>query len=213
MSLDRPADPDFARRLGSLFGIGSETLTQRDALGDAAKLHFVGRLARQTRDADGLLAWCRLEFGLPVKVEPWCGHWMPLGRDERSRLGTRNSQGLGQGAVLGAGVWDVQHKFRVVIGPLTLERYRGFLPGGADLGRLQAIVRQWVGLELAWDLKLVLARAEVPPLQLGRCGAPGLLGRTSWLGRYQRGRDADDLTLDVERTVVRRKAAIAKAVP
>lgn len=213
LSLDRPADPAFARRLGSLLGIGSESLTARDALGDASKLYFAGRLARQTRDADGLLAWCRAEFDVPVKIEQWCGHWMPLADAERSRLRSRDGQGLGRGAVLGATVWDVQHKFRVVVGPLKLPRYRDFLPGGRDLDRLQSIIRQWVGLEFAWDLKLILARAEVPALRIGQRDAPGMLGRISWLGRYTRGHDADDLTIDVERTLVPRKVAAAVPVP
>lgn len=203
LDLDRPDGAAFARRLGALFGIGSELQLTRDAVGDASKLHFAGRLARQARDADGLLAWCRSQFDAPVQIEQWCGHWMALAEDERSRLRKHDAQGLGRGTVLGASVWDVQHKFRIVIGPLSLPRYIDFLPGGRDLARLQAMVRQWVGLEFAWDLKLVLARADVPPLHLGRRSAPGMLGRTSWLGRYMRAGDAQDLTIDVERTLVR----------
>jgi type VI secretion system protein ImpH len=151
-----------------------------------------------------MLAWCRSQFNAQVKVEQWCGHWMPLARDERSRLMAaardRAGQGLGQGAVLGASVWDVQHKFRIVIGPLPLSSYLAFLPGGADIARLQAIVRQWVGIELDWDLRLILARADVPRLRLGG-SKPGMLGRTAWLGTYRRRADADDLTIDVDRTL------------
>jgi type VI secretion system protein ImpH len=216
-SFDRPGDTQFARRLGALAGLGNLSLLQRDAAGDAAKLHFTGRLGRHVRDAEGLLGWCRSQFNAHVEIEQWCGHWMPLAREERSRLSApdRGSVGmsLGQGAVLGQTVWDVQHKFRVVIGPLPLQRYRDFLPGGNDLARLQAIVRQWVGIELEWDLRLILAKADVPRMQLGGPGAAGMLGRTSWLGQYTRTTDADDLTLDVERTLHarRRKAAAHEA--
>lgn len=214
LSLDRPADTQFARRLGALSGLGSETLLARDAVGDHAKLHFTGRLARQTRDADGLLAWCKSEFDARVSIEQWCGHWMPLGRDERTRLRARDSQGLGQGAVLGAAAWDVQHKFRVVVGPMSLTRFADFLPGGRDLYRLQSMVRQWVGLEFEWDVKLILARAEVPVLRLGRAAGsarPGMLGRTSWLGHYTRAVDAQDLVIDVERTLRHRHLRRAPA--
>jgi type VI secretion system protein ImpH len=204
LSLDRPGDTHFVRRLGALSGLGSAPLMSRDAAGDASKLHFTGRLARHVRDAEGLLAWCRSQFNAHVQVEQWCGHWMPLARDERSRLMAaardRAGQGLGQGAVLGASVWDVQHKFRIVIGPLALSSYLAFLPGGADIARLQAIVRQWVGIELDWDLRLILARADVPRLRLGG-SKPGMLGRTAWLGTYRRRADADDLTIDVDRTL------------
>jgi type VI secretion system protein ImpH len=196
VSLDRAGNKAYFNRLGSLAGIGLPSLQDRDALPDASKVYFAGRLSRQTRDAEGLLAWIRCEFDVPVTIEQWCGHWMTLMRSERSRLGRREGAVLGQSAVLGGSVWDVQHKFRITMGPLTLPQYERLLPGGADLARLQALVRHWIGLELAWDLKLVLLRSEVPRFTLGsRAG----LGFTTWLGRYLRSRDADDLRIDVER--------------
>jgi type VI secretion system protein ImpH len=206
VSLDRRGNRAYFNRLGALVGIGLPSLQDRDALPDASKVHFAGRLSRQTRDADGLLAWIRTEFDVPVAIEQWCGHWMALMRDERSRLGRREGALLGRSAVLGRTVWDVQHKFRITIGPLSLDRYQGFLPGGAELERLRALVRHWVEIEFAWDLKLVLARAEVPRLELGRNAPPDRrtrLGYTGWLGRYRRHRDADDLRLDVERVGAR----------
>ena len=214
LGLDRADGKGFARWLGALAGVGLEGLTRRDAMGDAAKLHFTGRLASQVRNAEGLLAICRSQFDVPIRIEQWRGHWMPLSADERTRLSARGGQGLGSGAVTGASVWYVQHRFRIIIGPLTLSRYADCLPGGADLYRLQAIVRQWVGLEFAWDLTLILSRAEVPRLRLGRAGSAGpsgMLGRTGWLGRYRREGDAQDMTIDVEKTLRQRPQA-ARAV-
>jgi type VI secretion system protein ImpH len=202
LGLDRPGDDAFGRRLGALIGIGGPSLQERDAVGDRAKLHFCGRLARHVRDADGLLAWCRSEFDVPVRIEPWRGHWMALAREERTRLRRHDGQRLGRGAVLGASVWDVQHKFRLVVGPLSLARYRAFHPGGGDLGRLRALVRQWVGIEFEWDLQLILAPADVPRLRLDRHGQ---LGRSAWLGRRDRPGPADDLVIDVERALVRQR--------
>jgi len=205
VSLDRGDSKAYFNRLGSLVGIGLASLQDRDALPDASKVYFAGRLSRQTRDADGLLCWIRCEFDVPVTIEQWCGHWMTLMPSERSRLGRREGAVLGRSAVLGGSVWDVQHKFRISVGPLTLPQYLRLLPGGADLARLQALVRHWVGIEFDWDLKLVLLREEVPRLALGSTplrpgtGARVRLGLTSWLGRYRRTRDADDLRFDVER--------------
>ena len=197
VSLDRPGNKATFNRLGALVGIGLPTLQDRDALPDASRLHFVGRLARQTRDAEGLLAWCRSEFDVPVAIEQWSGHWLQLAGDERSRLGRRRGALLGRSTVLGGTVWDVQHKFRISMGPLRLEQYMRLLPGGADLARLQALVRSWVGIEFAWDLKLILKRDEVPKGKLGARQTP--MGRALWLGRYRRSADADDLCIDVER--------------
>lgn len=167
VSLDRRGNKAYFNRLGSLVGVGLPSLQDRDDLPDASKVHFAGRLARQTKDAEGLLSWIRCEFDVPARIEQWCGHWMPLMKAERSRLGRREGALLGRSAVIGGSVWDVQHKFRITVGPLSLAAYERFLPGGRDLARLQSLVRHWVGIEFAWDVRLILARGEVPRFELG----------------------------------------------
>jgi type VI secretion system protein ImpH len=198
VDLDRPDHAPVVRHVGALIGLADGALRERDALGDFAKLHFVGRLARSVRDADGLEAWIRLHFGMPVRVEQFCGHWMPLAREERSRLRRNGEHGLGRGAVLGESVWDVQHKFRIVIGPLDWARFTSMLPGGSPLDQLQAMVRQYVGFEFNWDLRLILRQGDVPSWQLGKRPGVGLLGRTAWLNGARRETDADQLVMNVE---------------
>jgi type VI secretion system protein ImpH len=198
VGLDRPREAPVVRHVGALFGLGEPALRERDALGDFAKLHFVGRLARSVRDADGLEAWLRLRFGVAVRVEQFCGHWMTLAREERSRLARNGQQGLGRGVVLGGSVWDVQHKFRIVIGPLEWEDFESLLPGGWRLDPLQALVRQYVGFEFNWDLRLILRREEVPAWRLGGERGVGLLGRTSWMNGQRKPGHADDLVMNVE---------------
>jgi type VI secretion system protein ImpH len=201
VALDRPDDAPLVRHLGALFGNGEPSARQRDALGDLAKLFFSGRLARPVRDADGLEAWIAAHFSVPVRVLQFTGHWMRLGANERSRLMRDGQMGVGRGAVLGRAVWDVQHKFRVVVGPVAWNRFTNLLPGGKPLDQLQAMVRQYVGFEFAWDLRLILRREDVPRWPLGRAPGVGLLGRTSWLNggaAFARTRDADDLVMNVE---------------
>ncbi|MGZ5217437.1 MAG: type VI secretion system baseplate subunit TssG [Caldimonas sp.] len=203
VGLDRPVDATIVRHVGALFGLIEKSTRERDALGDFPKLFFAGRLARSVRDADGLEAWLGLQFGVAVHVAQFQGHWMPLGRAERSRLTRDGQSAVGRGAVLGRTVWDVQHKFRIVIGPLYWERFAALLPGGPGLEQLKALVRQYVGFEFAWDLRLILRREDVPSwtLQSLRDGRIGRLGRTAWLNGgkgFQRGRDADDLVMNVE---------------
>ena len=209
---DRPAQSAFHRWLGALSGIGLPALQHRDALGDEAKLHFSGRLARHKRDADGLLAWCRGTFDVPFRIQQWFGQWLAIEGGDRARLSRRAQSGLGRGLVLGNALWDVQHKFLLVIGPLDYAPYRRFLPDGADLARLRALVRQWVGIEFAWDLRLVLRAAEVPRLRLGgAAGSGGALGRSAWLGRRAGAGDAEDFQIDVEQ--VMRRGRRAPGVP
>lgn len=196
--LDRADDASIERWLGALFGGGLPTFRDRDALPDHARFHYAGRLARQVRDADGLRAWIATQFDVPVAVREFQGHWMPLQPDERSRLTRHGQPGLGRGAVLGRQVWDVQHKFRIVLGPLTLDQYRTFLPGARGLQELKALVRQYIGFEFAWDVQLLLRAPAVPAWSLGRSPASGALGRTSWFNQGTRSREAADLVLNVE---------------
>jgi type VI secretion system protein ImpH len=98
-------------------------------------------------------------------------------------------------AVLGSRVWDRQHKFRIHLGPLTLDQYESFLPGGTPLGKLVDWVRTYLCFELDWDVRLLLHQHEVPSVKLG---GGQRLGWTSWLGRRRRNTHADDLCLDAE---------------
>jgi type VI secretion system protein ImpH len=59
--------------------------------------------------------------------------------------------------------------------------------------RLVALVRNYIGDELAWDVNLVLDRNEVPALRLD---GQGRLGWTTWLGERLEKKDADDLVFD-----------------
>lgn len=201
VALDRPCEDRFSVYVGSLSGIAGERMRQRDDIGDFAKLHFAGLLSRQVRNRDGLAALLSGYFRVPVSIDEFVGHWMHLRPEDRTRIGARDSGAqLAVGTVLGARVWDRQHKFSIRLGPLTLNQYEAFLPAGKALGRLVAWVRQYLGFELEWDVRLMLKREEVPKLRLGKFGR---LGWTTWLGNRCSGSDAADLTLDAERLLTR----------
>ena len=200
VNLDRPKDDRFRLLVGALVGVGATAQRDRDAVGDEAKLFHGGLLARQVRNADGLEALLSSFFKSPVGVEQFVGHWMVLPAEDRTRLGTlRAGARLGVGAVLGARVWDRQHGLRVHAGPLSLSRYLALLPGGKAFGELVALVRQYLCFEFQWDVRLVLARSEVPRTRLGQFGQ---LGWTTWVGHAD-GKDRGELVLDPEAILAR----------
>jgi type VI secretion system protein ImpH len=191
---DRPREDRFATYVGTLAGLAAPGVRERDAVPDAAKLFFIGHLAPTVKNAEGLAAILTGYFGLPVRVDQFVLTWLELPADQQTALGgaSRPSARLGEGTVLGRRVRDVQSTFRIVMGPMDLDRYRDFLSEGKSLRRLVDWVRNYVGLEFDWQLQVVLARDEVPLLRLGR---EGRLGRTAWLGRRLQPTDADDLVL------------------
>ena len=193
VNFDRPESDRFALYLGSLFGLGMESARDRDLMPDRAKMHFAGFLSCQTRHPDGLKAIIEAFFAMPVQIVEFVGDWMVLPADSRWRLGASRESGvLGVSATVGARVWGYHQKFRIVLGPMGYRDYSRLLPGSDSLARLAAVVRNYIGDELDWDVNLVLKGEEVPELQLGRAGR---LGWTTWLNPRRSDADADDLKL------------------
>ena len=130
---------------------------------------------------------------MPARVEQFMLGWLALPRDQRTVLGggPEPRVALGRGLVVGARVRDVQSRFRIVLGPMDLDRYIALPARRPEPDALVDWVRNYVGFEFDWELQLVLARDEVPGIRLGR---EGQLGWTTWLGTRRASTDADDLT-------------------
>ena len=184
---DRPGDDQFAKWVSALFGQSPAAFRDADSVPDVAKRFVAGHLAAPTRNAESISKVLRQYFKVPVRVQPYVGHWLALRADDCTRLGgpgTRRRAPLGVSAVAGTRVWDRQFKLRLHIGPLNLDQYRKFLPGQHSLAELRDWMRHLLGFEMVWDLALQLRGAEVPPLAIGRKAAiPCALGWTTWLGR------------------------------
>jgi len=193
VSFEHPESDRFSVYFASLFGLGMPSLRDRDAVPDVAKLHFAGRLSCRARHAEGLAAILESFFGVPAGVDEFLGQWIPLPDASRLRLGESPDSGsLGISTIVGKCVWDCQQKFRIGLGPMGLQNYMRLLPGGESLRRLVAWVRNYVGDELAWDVRLALKAHEVPDVTLGHAG---LLGWTTWLKSRPFEADAEDLVL------------------
>jgi type VI secretion system protein ImpH len=192
-----PNDAAAADRFGvyyaSLFGLGMTSLRNRDAVHDAAKLHFAGRLANETRNAEGLRSIVQSFFGIDADIEEFVGRWIDIPEPYRCRLGESRETGtLGLTAIVGSRSWDCQQKFRIRLGPMSLADYQRMLPGGDSIRRLVAWVRTYTCDEFDWDVRLILKSAEVPPVRLGGMGQ---LGWTTWLNTKPPAKDAEDLVL------------------
>ncbi len=193
VQFDRPESDRFATYLAALIGRLSPALQERDTWPDRAKLFFAGVLAAGTKTRVGLELILRSYFELPVRVEECVGEWLAISADERARLGDPRTATLGR-TILGARVWGVQHKIRVVLGPLEAQQLLRFLPGMPSLRRLRDAVRNYLGLEYAWDLQLVVERARVPGTRLGTFGQ---LGWTTWSAPAQFEAEAGDVIINV----------------
>jgi len=196
---DRASDDRFAAWVGALAGLTPSRLQGRDAVPEAAKRYLSGHLSKATRNPEAMRKILVEYFDVPIRIESHVGHWMPLRREDQSRLGSafaRRSATLGVSSVAGSKVWDRQYKLRLHIGPLSLQQYRRFLPGQRSLIELRDWMRHLLGFEMLWDLRLELQASEVPKLGLGRrAGTAQPLGLSAWLGRKSAAEHRADLRL------------------
>ncbi|MDH6592251.1 type VI secretion system protein ImpH [Variovorax sp. TBS-050B] len=208
-SLDRPDGHRFVDYVASLMNMGQPGLKQRDRIADHARTHMAGHLVRQTRNPEGLIQILRLYFDVPVRVDEFVSDWVMIDERQVSRIGLtgRNHQ-LGGGATIGLAVRDAQAKFRLELGPLSQDAFRAFLPGSKRLAQLVDWVRQYIGIEFAWELRLVLQKQEARGMQLG---SDQRLGWGSWLGTRLSDTDAGDMLFQPEALSPRSAAAATSA--
>jgi len=197
VSFDRPELDRSAVYVASLIGIGTPNLRVRDEVPDLAKLHYSGRLAAQTRNAEGLKYILEDFFKVKVEIEQFVGHWMKLPEDCQCRLGESRSTGLlGSTAIVGSKIWECQQRFKIRMGAMGFADYERLLPSGRSIRRLRDWVLNYVAQQFGFDVQLVLRGNEVPDCKLGKGGR---LGWSTWVknkpGPMEQ--DRDDLVLKV----------------
>jgi len=199
----------FSHHLLDLIGLGTQGLENRQPLPDDSLIFYTGLLSQRARSASALRNLVADYFDVPCEVEQFIGGWYPLIEETQCCLDAEDatiSEQLGFGAVVGDEVYDQQSAVRIILGPLSLERYCGFLPQGAGHEPLKALVRLFGGPTIDFEVKLILAKAEVPECHLGPRPAAVReeeefaleniqLGWTSWVKTAPRQADAADAIL------------------
>ena len=196
VDFDRPGDQHWAEFVASLIGIGMPSLQGRGSVPDRAKLFFAGRLAQQSRNAEGLEAIVQDFFGIHTEVTTFAGQWLRLPQGSKCKLGESTETGkLGATVIVGARIWNCQLHFQIRMGPMKFAEYERMLPTGSSFQRLCDWVRHYTGDLFSWDVRLILAKDDVPATQIGRAGR---LGWTTWLKTMPFKHDADELVISPE---------------
>lgn len=178
-----PWRTNMADWLAALCGLGVPDLRRRLSLPDRSLYRHAGLLNRPVASQHGLERLLSDHFGVTIRVEPLTGSWMALEPEDRMVLGRRaDSSRLGQGAVLGARVWDQTAGITLVLTGLSLHKYVSFLPGRRGARALADLVALHAGRHLEVTVRLSLRPDAVPPLRLGQEEGGRHLGRTTFLG-------------------------------
>jgi type VI secretion system protein ImpH len=191
----RGQQPDpFTHALYDFVGMGTEALRGRLRIHDESLLLYAGLVAQSPHSASALRGILRDYFGVPVDIDQCVGDWYQLEESDRCYLsGELERNQLAVGAFLGEDVWNQQGRFRIRVGPLSLDRFLDFLPGGAAMEKLVEWTRFLAGQAMAFDVQLFLRAGEVPYCRLDDEGldAPRL-GEMAWLKTREFVADAGD---------------------
>ena len=197
-------EDNFTAALYSLVGIGTNHLRGRQTVGDESLAHYAGHLSHFPRSASGLESMLGGYFGVNVVVEQFRGQWLYFDPDQQSRFaGAADREStfnrLGVDTVVGERVWDVQGKFRIIVGPLSIDEFEQFLPAGKRFTQLAHLTRTYAGIEFSSELQLILRAEDVPSIELSEHGSTQpMLGWNTWLASEPFESDADDVVLSLE---------------
>lgn len=192
----RGTKDSFAEDLFALMGMGTPGLRNQLLIPERGLLQYTGLLVSHRRSADALRQCLADYFEVEVHVEQFIGAWYEVAEQDWSRLSSMGGQSrLGSTSLLGTKVWDQQARFRVRLGPLDYETYRGLLPSGTAYPVLVQWTKWFAGPESDFDLNLVLKAEEVPACRLTTTGESyrPQLGWTTWLKTKAAVRDAEDV--------------------
>ena len=172
---------NFTEYLFDFIGLGTKGLRGRMALPDESLLPYGGLIAQKPHSANSLEQILSDYFGAPAKIEQFFGQWLDLEETDFTRAGVQNHR-LGATTIIGTRIWEQQSKFRIRLGALTFQQFQAFLPNGSAHAPLKSIVNFIVGLELDFDVQLILKANEVPSCILTtRAKRRPMLGWSSFL--------------------------------
>jgi type VI secretion system protein ImpH len=197
-------------------GLGVDGVKERLNIPDAALVTLAAHLSDMRRSTASVETVLRLLIGLPLRIDEAWPVWMEVPEKEQTRLGgpcdqysqlgddPQISVGLGQAAMVGASVLDVQHHYIVEIGPLSYDELKDFCCRPERRALLSQLCVLAAGLEKRPSVRLLIGVDDIPRLRLGDGETPALLGWTTWLGAPDRATGtADDCVMPIDLAALR----------
>lgn len=192
----------FLPLLLALSGMGMPGMRERllDGRGDVfdhALAYYAGHLRQRPVCADVIQRLLSGYFGVQIRIEQFVGAWYAVPSSQASRLGSDTAV-LGVNALAGQRVWQRDLRMRLLIGPLSRERYEAFMPGHDAAEALAKWLQLLSGKQLEYEVRLILRAEDVQGFSLGSGG--GQLGRDSYLSTRPETSDRSDCLYTIHGT-------------
>ncbi|CAN5782399.1 type VI secretion system baseplate subunit TssG [soil metagenome] len=175
----------FLPLLLSFAGIGHRSLQNRlspDQAGvlDQSMGYYASAFMQRPASAAHMQKVLSEYFAVPFTIEQFIGCWYEVPAQQQTVLGVANAT-LGAEAMIGARVWQRDLRLRLVVGPLSRDKFDTFLPGAAAAMALEKMLGMFSNLCLEFEVQLVLRKQDVAGMTFATKSHGGRLGWDSFL--------------------------------
>lgn len=158
----------------ALNGYISHQQNKQDGRFDEYFAEFSGLMQGQNNSAYALKTILSCIFKQPINIKQFIFEKFQLAKYQQSRLGLESASQLGINSFCGEYIQQVEGKIEIEIGPLTYTEYLNFLPYQPQSKKLKSILQSWCTPNLLIDIRLILDKQYLQPLQLSSHHKVGL---------------------------------------
>lgn len=166
---------------------------------DESIAHYAGILRQRPQSVWNVRNVLADYFRTSVEIEQFVGRWFMIPADQRTTLSGAYAE-LGVSSFCGERVWQRQTRLRILIGPMSRQRFLSFLPYGKAARSLARLLALSLGQSFEYEVRLLLKKDEIFPAQLGNADQPARLGWDTFLLTQAANQDSDDAMYEVEAT-------------
>ena len=173
VAMDNPDHADvFKKYIGAIGGVYN---ADSDDFVDYNRRFYMSHIGPSSSRPEALERVISDSFDTETQIVEYIGTWLELGDEDCAALG---DCALGGGDILGNSVWSRTGKFEIIIGPISEEKFKDFLPGEKNAMLLREIVIALVGLDFDWQVRLLRKPETIKPAALN---GTVRLGYDTWM--------------------------------
>lgn len=128
--------------------------------------HYACLFASSVRSMVNLERLLSRMFSIPAQIVPFTGSWREVDKSEQCQLGNPD-QTLITAPMVGRVRQEVHAHFDVVLGPMSPDTSRRFVPQGSAWKEVWFRVRDYVGPAMDFSISLVISSSDCTPRPLG----------------------------------------------
>lgn len=150
--------------LNGILAMSGYDTTKNERILKAYSIRFASFFSDDRRNAANLKIMLENIFNVSMEIAEFQPRWQKIVDCELSFLGRQCR--LGVDSFIGTLSRQASSHFLIIVGPLCYEKFLAFLPDQQEFKCLSALTQYYCGLNLTFDIQLILQENQVPAAKL-----------------------------------------------